>query len=151
MGTGAQVVVAPTNFDGAVWTSTGGCGVRISTVQEGSGLVGLELQATPKTLFGAYYGAAYFQRNFFPDLTSPAVIKPFIGYGGPGSANTNNRAIQQPTFDWIQTFWRNPQYGAVLLVTQYSYLTRSPWFVAAGAPKNAHLSMGWLSLRYQLP
>jgi len=142
IGTGPQVVVAPTNFDGAVCTST---------VHAGSGLVGLELQATPKTLFGAYYGAAYFQRNFFPDLTSPAVIKPFIGYGGPGSANTNNRAIQQPTFDWIQTFWRNPQYGAVLLVTQYSYLTRSPWFVAAGAPKNAHLSMGWLSLRYQLP
>src|SRR5260370_41672018 len=113
MGTGAQVVVAPTNFDGAVWTSTGGCGVRISPVHAGSGLVGLELQATPKTLFGAYYGAAYFQRNFFPDLTSPAVIKPFIGYRGPGAANTNNRPIQKPTVDCIQTYGRNPHRGSV--------------------------------------
>jgi hypothetical protein len=154
IGMGPQVVVAPSNFGGATCTSTSGCGLRLSPVHAGSGLAGLELQATSKTLFGAYYGAAYFQRNFFPDLTSPAAVKPFVGYGGPGVfavTSTQNRAIQEPTFDWTQTFWRNPQYGAVLLVTQYSYLTRSPWFVAAGAPKNAHLSMGWLSLRYMLP
>ena len=48
-------------------------------------------------------------------------------------------------------FLRNPQYGAVLLVTQASYLTRAPWFVPAGAPKNAHLGMGYLSIRYVLP
>jgi hypothetical protein len=53
--------------------------------------------------------------------------------------------------DWTQTFWRNPQYGAVLLVTQTSYVTRAPWFVALGAPKNAHLMMGYVSLRYVLP
>jgi hypothetical protein len=81
----------------------------------------------------------------------PLQTKPCIGYGGLNSANTNNRAIQEGTFDWTQTFWRNPQYGAVLLITQYSYLTRAPWFVAAGAPKNAHLSMGFVSLRYVLP
>jgi hypothetical protein len=39
----------------------------------------------------------------------------------------------------------------VLLVTQYSYLTRSPWFVFNGAPKNAHLSQAYLSIRYVLP
>ena len=93
----------------------------------------------------------YAQRNTFPDITSAAVTKPFIGFGGPNSANSNNRAIQQGTVDWNQTFWRNPQYGAVLLIAQASYLTRSPWFVAAGAPKNAHLSMGYLSIRYVLP
>jgi hypothetical protein len=68
-----------------------------------------------------------------------------------GSGNSNNRAIQQGTFDWNQTFWRNPQYGAVVLIAQYSYLTRAPWFVSAGSPKNAHLSMGYLSIRYVLP
>lgn len=122
----------------------------VSLVHSGTGLAGFELQF-PKTLFGLYYGAAYFQRNTFLDTSAGAKPNTFIGFGGPGSANTNNRAIQQPTFDWTQTFWRNPQYGAVQLVTQTSYLTRSPWFVAAGAPKNAHLVMVYSSFRYVLP
>ena len=25
----------------------------------------------------------------------------------PGSPDTNNRTIQQATFDWIQTFWKD--------------------------------------------
>ena len=74
------------------------------------------------------------------------MTKPFIGFGGLNSPNSANRSIQEASFDWTQTFWRNPQYGAVLLVTQTSYVTRSPWFVAAGAPKNAHLMMGYRQL-----
>jgi hypothetical protein len=34
---------------------------------------------------------------------------------------------------------------------QYSYLTRAPWFVAPGTPKNAHLSMVYAGFRYILP
>jgi hypothetical protein len=113
-----------------------------------------------------YYGGAYFQRSSFPDLTvapNAAGLRPNIGFGfnpvtGPtqalsfaGSANSSNRAIQEGTFDWTQTFWKSPQYGAVLLVTQTSYITRSPWFVAAGAPKNAHLMQAFVSMRYVLP
>jgi hypothetical protein len=152
IGLGPQVVVAPIGAGGTC-TSAGGCAVNLSPVHAGNVLFGFELQATPKTLFGAYYGAAYFQRNAFPDITSSAVTKPFIGYGGANEAgaSSQNRAIQEPTFDWTQTFWRNPQYGAVLLVTQFSYVTRAPWFVALGAPKNAHLGMSFVSLRYVLP
>jgi hypothetical protein len=113
-------------------------------------LVGIEATAK-KSQFGFYYGGMYAQRNAFPDVTSPLVVKPIIGFGGINSPNSANRAIQEATFDWTQTFWRNPQYGAVFLVTQTSYLTRAPWFVAAGAPKNAHLVMNFVSLRYALP
>jgi hypothetical protein len=172
IGMGPQVIVRPTNFGGTCAAvgvipnaATVNCGLALSPVHSANGLLGLELQATPKTLFGAYYGAAYFSRNTFIDVTSTTVLgipiscapgfpfttHPCAGYGSFQSGQSNNRAIQEPTFDWTQTFWRNPQYGAVLLVTQYSYLTRSPWFVANGAPKNAHLSMGFLSLRYVLP
>jgi hypothetical protein len=80
--------------------------------------------------------------------------KPCIGFGGTNSANTNNRAIQEGSFDWTQTFWKSPQYGAVLLVTQTAYVTRAPWFVATTPvvqPKNAHLMMGYVSLKYVLP
>jgi hypothetical protein len=150
IGLGPQVVVRPIDFNGGSCL-TGNCGVKVSGVHSGTALAGFEWQAAPKTLFGWYYGGAYFQRNAFQDLTSPLVVKPFIGFGGLNSPNSANRAIQEATMDWTQTFWRNPQYGAVLMVTQYSYLTRAPWFVALGAPKNAHLSMGWLSIRYVLP
>lgn len=137
IGLGPSAVVRP---DGSV-----------SLVHSGTGLAGFELQPVPNTIFGLYYGAAYFQRNTFLDTSAGAKPNTFIGFGGPNSANTNNRSLQQPTFDWTQTFWRNPQFGALQLVTQTSYLTRSPWFVAAGAPKNAHLVMVYTSMRYVLP
>src|SRR5260370_38373158 len=129
-----------------------------SLVHAGTGTVGFELLPMPKTQLGLYYGGLYAQRNFFPDLTAggagPCAGKPCVGFGGneAGAAN-QNRAIQQGTLDWTQTFWKDPQYGAGLLVTQYSYLTRSPWFVHGDRrnPKKAHLSMGYLSVRYVLP
>jgi hypothetical protein len=120
-------------------------------VHSGSGLVGFETQVTPRTMFYGYYGGDYFQRNFTLDTTPAARPNSFVGFGGPNSANNNNRAIQEGTIGWIQTFWKSPQYGALQLITQASYVTRSPWFVAAGAPKNAHLGMGWVDLRYVLP
>jgi len=136
----APIQTGPTSFD-----------IQTSGVHSGDLIMGIEARPHPKAQFGAYYGGAYAQRNFFPDVTSPLVIKPFIGFGGPNSPNSANRAIQEGSVDWTQTFWKNPQYGAVLLVTQFSYVTRAPWFVPAGAPKNAHLGMGYVSLRYVLP
>ena len=166
-GLGPQVVVLPVLVSGASCAAVGAvCDIATSGVHAGDAFVGFEFVPHPKAQFGLYYGGDYFQRNFFPDLTvaaNPAGLRPNIGFGFPnvlgaggvqvfgGSANTNNRAIQQGTFDWTQTFWKNPQYGAVILVTQFSYLTRAPWFVAAGAPKNAHLGMSYVSLRYVLP
>ncbi len=150
IGMGPQFVVVPVQTGPATFD------VRTSGVHSGDVVLGFEAQPFPKTQLGAYYGGAYFQRNFFGDLTAagagPCGGKPCIGFGFPGSnAVATNRAIQEGTIDWTQTFWKNPQYGAVLLVTQASYVTRAPWSFAAGAPKNAHLTMGYVSLRYILP
>jgi len=137
-GLGPSVVIRPDGFP--------------SMVHSGSGIAGFEAQVTPTTLIAGYYGGAYFQRNFFPDTAATTPVKPLIGFGFPGSnPNATNRAIQEGTVDWVQTFWKNPQYGALQLIGQYSYLTRAPWFVALGAPKNAHLSMGYADLRFTLP
>src|SRR5215469_7390190 len=155
IGFGPQAVVVPVNGSGFTCTIVGttavGCDAKVSMVHAGGTIVGSELQAGKKTLFGFYYGGFYYQRNAFPDITSTAATKPIIGFGGLNSANSNNRAIQEASIDWTQTFWKNPQYGAVQLVTQTSYVTRAPWFVAAGAPKNAHLMMAYVSLKYVLP
>ncbi|HZU30876.1 MAG TPA: hypothetical protein VFB79_07155, partial [Candidatus Angelobacter sp.] len=144
IGFAPQTVIVP------IATGPGAFTIDNSLVHSGSGIIGSELTAG-KSQFGFYYGAIYAQRNAFPDITSTAAVKPIIGFGGINSPNTDNRTIQEGTIDWTQTFWKNPQYGAVLLVTQTSYVTRAPWFVATGAPKNAHLMMAYVSLKYVLP
>ncbi len=140
--TGPQLVIRP---------NPEGNDISLSMVHAGAGSAGLEWRATPKQAFAVYYGADYFGQNFFPDTTNTMKPGTIIGFGGPGSPNTNNRTIQQATFDWISTFWTNPRHGALQAYTQYSYLTRAPWYVAPGTPKNAHLSMVYVGLRYVLP
>ena len=144
--TGPNAVVRP---------NATGTDVSVSMVHSGAGLAGVELQATPKTLFAAYYGADYFKRNSFVDTTSTAAPQPIIGFGGVTSSatvnNAANRIVQEATFDWQQTFWKHPNYGSLVLVSQSSYVVRTPWAAAAVGPKNAHLFMQYLSLRYILP
>ena len=123
----------------------------LSLVHAQSGVGGFEWQVTQNTLIAAYYGADYFSRNFFVDTSTGAKPNTFVGFGGPGSSNAANRSIQEPTVDWITTFWKNPQYGALQLMTQASYLTRSPWVVPVNTPKNARSTMIWANLRYVLP
>jgi hypothetical protein len=157
-GLGPQYVVRPIPLTATTFDAD------VSMVHSGGGTGGFEVQAGPKSQFGFYYGGYYFQRNSFNDVTAaaiatpvscapglPAINRPCIGFGGTNSASSNNRAIQEGSIEWIQTFWKNPQYGAVTLNTQVSYLTRAPWFVAANAPKNAHLTMGYVAIRYVLP
>jgi hypothetical protein len=139
---GPQLVLRP---------NAAGTNIFPSMVHTGSGLAGLEWIASKRSAFAVYYGADYFGRNFFPDTTNTANPNAIIGYGGPGSPNTNNRAIQEYTFDWLQTFWKSDKYGALQYYTQYSYVTRTPWFDAPGAPRNAHLSMVYAGFRYVLP
>jgi hypothetical protein len=142
VGTGPQVVVRP---------NAAGSDIAPSMVHAGAGSAGFEWKASPKTAFAVYYGGDYYQRNYFRDTTNTQNPSAIIGFGGPGSPNTNNRAIQQATIDWLQTFWKQPKYGALQFYTQYSYLTRAPWFVAPGDPGNTHLSMVYAGIRYVLP
>ncbi|MGO4883051.1 MAG: hypothetical protein ACLP59_19845, partial [Bryobacteraceae bacterium] len=96
---------------------------------------------------------AYYGEDFIGTATSldPGNKDAYIGYGYPKSANSQNHHIQEGTIGLIQTFWKNPTYGALSLITQLSYLTRNPWYVATGAPANAHDTMVWVDLRYTLP
>jgi hypothetical protein len=142
VGTGPELVVRP-NFNGT--------DINLSMVHAGAGSAGLEWRASQKQAFAVYYGADYYGRNFFADTTNTTNPSTIIGYGGPGSPNTNNRAIQQITFDWLLTFWKSERRGALQYYTQYSYLTRAPWFVAPDDPRNAHLSMVYAGIRYVLP
>src|SRR5258706_15387971 len=132
----------------------------LSGIHSGSGIGGFEYQATPSYMFYGYYGGAYFQRNFGFLAATPTSscdgVSGFtcVGFGFPGSANTSNRAIQEGTFGVIPTLWSNQNYGRLQIITQYSYLVRSPWSVlstSGPSPKNAHTNMVYFGLRYILP
>ncbi len=99
------------------------------------------------TLLYSYYGGVYIGRNFTTDTATGR----FVGYGYPGSSNSQNRSIQQATFGFTQTFWKDSKYGALSLMGQYSYMVRNPWSTSPGEPRNARLNMIFLNLRYALP
>jgi hypothetical protein len=104
-------------------------------------------EATVKnTLLFAYYGGIYIGR----DVTFDTTGKP-VGYGYLGSANSQNRAIQEGTFGFNQTVWKNPRYGAINLIGQYEYATRDPWAVAVSAPRATHDNTIYFDVRYSLP
>ena len=115
---------------------------------------GFEANISKNTLLYGYYGGIYIDQAQIFDSTAPGstLAKPvYVGYGYKGSANSQNRSVQEGTIGIIRTLWKNPTYGALSLITQYSYLTRNPWYVAIGNPKNTHTNMYWVDLRYTLP
>jgi hypothetical protein len=139
LGLGPDVIVKP---DGT-----------LSGVHAGSGVAGFEYQVNPKVLVFGYYGGAYFQRN--TGYTLDASEKPvWVGFGAPSTTTTElnaNRAVQEPTFGITRAFWKNPKFGSLLWVNQYSYVTRAPWIVPSGSGKDAHLGVVYTDLRYVLP
>jgi hypothetical protein len=129
-----------------------------SLIHSGSTVSGFEY-TNKNTIIYAYYGGIYIDRNFAivpvtttsgtPPVTTTK-LTPF-GYGYTGSSNGQNRSIQEPTFGFAQTFWKDPKYGALTFMFQYGYFTRNPWYVASGQPSNASMNEIFFNLRYTLP
>jgi hypothetical protein len=159
---------------------------NLSGVKSGSGIGGFEYQVNPKTLIYGYYSGAYFGRNVDSvtttvnatgaGATGTCSVTTNYGYGfgvgssvlnagaagtcpavPGGSPNSANRYFYEPTFGIHYTMWRNPSYGDLRLMTQFSYVSRAPWFVNAptvAIPTNlptAHNFMVYIDLRYDLP
>jgi hypothetical protein len=131
----------------------------LSPIHSGSGVAGFEYQVTPRFEFDSYYSGAYFQRNF-DLLTSSATpaqscagVSGFtcVGFGFPGSANTNNKSFQEGTVGFTQTIWGSPNHGKLQFINQSSWVERTTWSVPVGGPKNAHAFVEYIDLRYVLP
>jgi len=118
----------------------------LKTVSSGGFVEGLEF-VRKNWLWYGYYGNIYIDRQALLDANG----KTPIGYGFSGSPNSQNRSIQEITFGFNQTLWKDARYGAISFMGQYEYLLRHPWFVAPGAPKEAHDSTIYFNLRYTLP
>lgn len=118
-------------------------------IHSGSAIAGFEWTISPRTTISSYYSQAYFQRRY--GLDPEAKTATYIGYGYPGSPDTQNRSIQETTFASITTIWQKPSYGALQFITQSSYASRAPWYVAPGHPEKARAFMEFVNLRYVLP
>jgi hypothetical protein len=136
-GNGPDFVVTPPD-------STGAYGIGL--VKADSYILGAEYAFVPEDTLSFYYGHADFGARY--DKLSTGA---YVGYGYPGSANSNNKEIEEYTLANTYTFWKNPSYGALQLIAQVSHADRTPWYVAAGAPGKASANMVWLDLRYVLP
>ena len=122
-----------------------GANGNISLMHSGGTVDGFEAR-TGKFLWFGYYGGVYIPKNVQIDANG----KP-VGYGYVGSANSQNKAVQEITFGFNETVWGSPRYGAINLIGQYEYATRNPWYYAAGAPDQAHDNTIYFDIRYTLP
>jgi hypothetical protein len=123
----------------------------LSLVHSGGTVDGFEWRTWKNNLLlYGYYGGIYIGRNTTIDTTA-TTGRPYVGYGYTGSANSQNRAIQEITFGFNQTIWASPRYGAINAMGQYEWLNRNPWFVAANSPKGTHDNTIYFNLRYTLP
>lgn len=118
----------------------------LSGVKAGGTIDGVETVVKNTLLYG-YYGGIYIGRNVAVDANGTSLV----GYGYTGSANSQNRMINEITFGFNQTVWRDPRYGAINFMGQYEWLERSPWYVAVGAPSQTHDNTIYLDIRYTLP
>lgn len=119
----------------------------LSTIHAGSTVNGIEAQVG-KFQFYTYYGGIASGKNVA--LDSNAAHSP-IGWGYQGASNAQNKAIQEFTIGWVHTLWRDSKFGALQEMAQYAYFTRSPFWVPANSPKNAHQDAIWFDIRYVLP
>jgi hypothetical protein len=97
----------------------------------------------------AYYGGIYVGRNVVVDANGTSLV----GYGYRGSSNSQNKDIQEISFGFNQTLWKDAKYGALNLMGQYEYLMRSPWYWAANVAggKGTHDNTIYFNVRYTLP
>jgi hypothetical protein len=121
----------------------------ISPLHSGGTVDGFEAVVNKNTLLYAYYGGIYVGKDVVVDANGTSLV----GYGYRGSANSQNRAIQEITFGFNQTLWKDARYGALNFMGQYQYSMRAPWYWAAGVAggKGTHDNTIYFNFRYTLP
>jgi hypothetical protein len=87
----------------------------LSAVHADGTVDGFEFNPTKNLLLYAYYGGIYIGRQALLDANGTTRI----GYGYTGSANSQNRAINEISWGFNQTIWKNAKYGAINFMGQY--------------------------------
>ncbi len=118
----------------------------ISPILSGSWVAGIENNITRNATLSLYYSGIYSARSFFLDRDG----RTYIGYGYPGSPDSNNRAISEWTGVWAYRIIKTERRGSVQWNNELSWISRSPW-ARLGLLGSTSAFQFITQLRYNLP
>lgn len=118
----------------------------ISLIDTTSWVAGVEQMLTPRASMAGYYSGVKAEDNYFTDTDGR-----FIGFGFPGSANSNNRNIREFTLTGAYQIVRTADRGSAQFSTQVSWLKREPWSIPASGLSSAKSFLFFAQIRYNLP
>jgi len=106
---------------------------------------GVEYRISPQLSLAGYDSGVHVDNSYSVDADGE-----FIGFGYPGSPNTDNRTIHEVTgvFGWEP--WKIAGRGSMQWTSQLSWLRRTPWSTGAG-PSSADALLFLTQIRYNLP
>ena len=118
----------------------------ISLIDTTSWVAGVEQSVTSHVSLGGYFSGVTSDASSSTDRDGRA-----IGFGYPGSANSNNRTIQEVTATGAYQIVRTSDRGSAQFNTQLSWLTREPLSVPVNGLSSARTWMLFAQVRYNLP
>jgi hypothetical protein len=116
----------------------------VETIATTSYVFGVEHQLQAFSL-GGYFSGVEADDKTFVDTNGE-----YIGFGFPGSSNSNNQSVREATVTFGWQPFKLANRGSVQLNTQLSWLERKPFDRGAG-PASADMFMFQAQLRYNLP
>lgn len=130
---------------GLVPDATFGADSSIHPLRTRSWVAGVEQRLNPTVSVAGYYSGVDTTESFTTDGDGS-----FIGFGFPGSANSNNKSIQELTLTGSLLSFKSTNRGSAQVSVQYSWLERKP-FDAGSGPASAAMHMFFAQVRYNLP
>jgi hypothetical protein len=125
----------------AAFTPEGG----IEPIRTRSWVVGVEQALRGAVSLAGYFSGVESDARTFVDRGGA-----YIGFGYPGSPNSNNDSIREATVTFGWRTFQSANRGSVQLSTQLSWLDRKPFDPGTGPP-SAEMFMLQVQLRYNLP
>lgn len=117
----------------------------ISPVFTTSWVGGVEQRVASRASLGGYYSGLISDSSYSQDVDGG-----YIGFGFPGSPNSNNRKIQELTGTFSTLTVTTENRGSAQIGIQVSWLKREPWSRGNGPP-DASAFMFFAQVRYNLP
>ncbi len=116
-----------------------------SAIGTTSWVSGVEQKISPTLSLAGYYSGLDVDASFDLDTDGS-----YIGFGFPGSSNSNNRKIREITGTTSYQFVRSPDRGSGQFSLQASWLEREPLSQGNGLP-SAKAFLFFAQVRYNLP
>jgi hypothetical protein len=110
-----------------------------------SWVAGVEQQVSSIVSLAGYYSGVNTDAGAHLDTDGS-----YIGYGFPGSSNSNNKRIEELTFTSSLLAFKMIDRGSAQINLQVSWLEREPWSRTTG-PVSASMFAFFAQVRYNLP